>query len=159
MGQHCDEFCKYLACPMLQAGGVCVQDTIHIATKLRNRLLKTSAKRFDKKKEQKMILGQNEITVEDLFSLVEDLPKSKHLLSKSDLDVRDKMNYYKSVEKIITSNIINLLKERHAQATAYYLEMIQNCVTSYISKDLTPMERIFQNMGSRFFLSSMEVIY
>ena len=98
MGEHCDEFCKYLACPMLQAGGVCVQDTIHIATKLRNRLLKTSAKRFDKTKEQKMILGQYEITVEDLFSLVEDLPKSKHLLSKSDLDVRDKMNY-KSVEK------------------------------------------------------------
>lgn len=123
---------------------VCVQDTIHIATKLRNRLLKTE------QPQKELLLGKNKINVRDLHLLIENVPKSQHLLCKSDLNVRDKMNY-RTVEKITILKVINLLNERKATSTAIYLEMIKNCISAFTDKHLGPAERICKIWTSAFF--------
>lgn len=128
-----------------------VQDTVHIATKLRNRLLKTV------EPQKHLILGEHKITLNDLLSFIETEPKSRHLLCKSDLNINDKMNY-RTVEKIITNNVINLLKERKATSLAFYLEMIQNCVSAFTENSLSPTERIFKIWTAAFFFRAWRSI-
>lgn len=63
---------------------ICIQDTIHIATKLRTGILKEHLP---------LILGDYEVKVSHLRTLIRKESKDKHFLTESDLKSEDKMNF------------------------------------------------------------------
>lgn len=121
-----------------------VQDTIHIATKLRNGFLNEKSKVFN--------IGSQIATPNHLRHLMDMLPKSVHLLSETDLNGKDKM-HFKSVEHIISPSIINnLFHVPNSNATNMFLKIIGMAIDSFINKDLTPNERIYKIAYAAFFL-------
>lgn len=55
---------------------VCIQDTVHIATKLKTKLLNV---------ESTLLMGTYEVSPEHIELLIKTFPKDKHLLCRSDL--------------------------------------------------------------------------
>jgi hypothetical protein len=80
---------------------VCLQDPIHICTKLRNRLLSKKAT---------LLLGNQLVNIEPLLYLIENFSKLDHALVRSDIDPKDRQNY-KSCTKISSDNVLNLFEQ------------------------------------------------
>ena len=90
------------------------QDSIHLCTKLRNRLLSFKTT---------MLLGDQLINVDHLIQLIESSPKFNHNLVKSDILPKDKQNFA-SCEKISSDTVLaELTSEPASQATMIYLEV------------------------------------
>lgn len=125
-----------------------VQDTIHIATKLRNYFLKTL-------KDQKMVPFGNKYyaRVDHLKTLINLTAKDKHQLTQSVLDPNDRQNF-ESVLKICDPKVSKLLKEYvcDSDATVKVLELIRNIIESFMDSDLKPLERIFKIWYSLFII-------
>lgn len=85
---------------------VCLQDPIHLCTKLRNRLLSTS---------NKLLLGDELVNVDTLLELVEKSSKLNHGLVKSDIDQKDRQNYGSCV-KISSDDVLTELEKLHDSA-------------------------------------------
>lgn len=66
------------------ASFVCIQDPIHIATKLRNRLLKPSI--F-------LQMGKTLVSKTHLLTLIQTVPKDVHMLCESLIQPKDRQNY------------------------------------------------------------------
>lgn len=114
-----------------------VQDIIHIATKLRNFLLRTLLGR-------KIVpFGNKFITVKHLFTLLVMFTKDVHQLTETVLNPKDKQNF-ESVRRMCDAKVIDLLKKEviNSEATALFLEMIRDIVDSYTAPNLMPLERI-----------------
>lgn len=79
-----------------------VQDSIHIATKSRNRMLRPSVA---------MPMGQKQVSVSHLKILIASISKDVHGLVKSDILPEDRQNY-RSFEKITEPRVLEAL-ERH----------------------------------------------
>jgi len=73
------------------------QDSIHLCTKLRNRLLSSKAT---------MLLGDELISINHLVQLIESSSKLNHNLVKSDVLPKDRQNY-SSCEKISNEAALN----------------------------------------------------
>ena len=113
---------------------VFLQDTVHIGTKLRNRLLKPSII---------LSMGDHIVSQSHLKILLNLVSKYKHCLCEKDISVKDKMNFA-SVEKISHPCVSQLL-EKHvptSAATVSYLKIIHLFLKAFLCKDLTPSERI-----------------
>lgn len=112
----------------------CTQDHIHIATKLRTRLLKPSII---------LPMGKHFVSPTDVKSLIEEVGKDEHQLTLTDLDSSGKINY-RAIEKIWRPEVLSLLDEHipDSKATVSYLEACQLAVFSFIDKELTPIQRI-----------------
>lgn len=121
---------------------ICVQDTVHIITKLKTRLLK---------KDNIIVLGNFYATVTDLEKIVSTYSKDKHLLVESDLRADDKMNY-RSAEKISSQYVIDLLKTENYHGTACYLTLMKYMIQAFIDKSCTVEDRIYYNWYCIFFL-------
>ncbi|CAF2819737.1 unnamed protein product [Rotaria sp. Silwood2] len=80
---------------------VCIQDPIHICTKLRNRLLSKTAA---------LLLGNQLINIEPLLYIIENFSKFDHALVLSDIDPKDRQNF-KSCTKISNDNVLILLEQ------------------------------------------------
>jgi hypothetical protein len=90
------------------------QDSIHLCTKLRNRLLSSKAT---------MLLGDKLISIKHLLELIESTSKLNHNLVKSDVLPKDRQNFA-SCEKISNEVVLNGLASVSAsQATRIYLEV------------------------------------
>ena len=90
------------------------QDSTHICTKLRNRLLSSKAT---------MLLGDKLINIEHLVQLIESSSKLSHNLVKSDILPKDRQNY-SSCEKISNEAALNgLVSVDISRATRIYLEV------------------------------------
>jgi len=76
-----------------------VQDTVHICTKLRTRLLKPNVI---------LPIGNYEISISHLQKLTETISKDKHLLTMMELSLDDKMNFL-SAKKICSEKVTDLL--------------------------------------------------
>lgn len=123
---------------------IVIQDSTHVATKLRNRLLK----------EQKvMVMGVSKVSVNHLKALVRNVQKSIHGLTYQDVYPVDKMNYG-SFAKIIDPRVIEALKKyvNNCEATIQYLRICEDVTSSYLQLDMTPVERIFRIWRSVYFL-------
>lgn len=121
---------------------LCVQDTIHLATKLRNAFLNEN---------KKFQIGDKVANPNHLRQLIGMFPRSLHLLSLTDLDGKDRMNF-QSVEKIISSKVIlQLSKLKDTEATIIFLRSISEIIDSYQNRTITPNERIFKMAYSTFF--------
>lgn len=107
----CHQFNKYSEC-----GTIFVQDTTHIATKLRNRLLKPGIT---------LPMGSFHVSIHHLIYLVENVQKSSHGLARADVIPLDKMNF-DSFNKIIDQRVIEMLQTcvKDSEATIKYLSIM-----------------------------------
>lgn len=121
-----------------------VQDTIHIGTKLRNRLLKSSIV---------LPLGNSQISFAHLKILIKNVPKSTHGLTICDIDPKDRQNY-SSFEKITSERVRRTLDERvvGSESTVMYLQKCQQITSSFMQHDLLPLERVYRMFNAVFFL-------
>ena len=109
-----------------------MQDAPHICTKLRNRLLSSSAY---------VIMGDYTISMDYLVTLIQLKSKFKHNLVKSDIFPSDKQNY-RSCEKVCGS--LEYLKEIDGSyGTAVYLTIIRCIILAFIDASTTTSDRIY----------------
>ncbi|CAF3235280.1 unnamed protein product [Rotaria sp. Silwood2] len=109
-----------------------MQDATHVCTKLRNRLLQSSAI---------MMMGENVISIDYLLQLIESQSKFKHNLVKSDICPRDKQNY-RSCEKLCAA--LEYLKEiSGSDATVVYINIIRCVIIAFIDTSTTTSDRIY----------------
>lgn len=124
-----------------------VQDTVHIATKIRNFLLKTLSE------PRKLPFGAKKfVKLGDLKFLMKNFPKDQHQLTPSTFDSLDKQNFG-SVMRIIDEKVITLLKlyVRNSEATVKFLEIVRDLIEAFTKVDLSPLKRI-EKIWSAVFL-------
>lgn len=120
---------------------VCFQDPIHIATKLRNRLLSTTAV---------LTIGDYHISVEHLQSIIDNYSKLDHNLVLTDIYVKDRQNYG-SCLKISSLNVLDILiQDENTLGTHCYLTILRFVTLAYIDKTTNPLKRIFYAWSMAF---------
>lgn len=121
-----------------------IQDTIHIATKLRNRFLKDSAA---------LAMGSKTASKNHLKYLVENISKSIHGLNMSDVCPIDRQNF-RSFEKIVDNRVIMELEKNvnNSEATIKYLSLCKDITSSFLSYNMEPLDRLFSMFRSVYFL-------
>ena len=118
---------------------LCMQDAIHICTKLRNRLLSNSAM---------MMLGNASISIDHLQQVIETQSKFKHKLVKSDICPRDRQNF-RSCEKMCAAR--DCLKDVNDSHGAYVFVTIIRCIiVAFVDRSTTVPERIYHAWLSVF---------
>lgn len=122
---------------------ICTQDHIHIACKLRNRLLNVN----------ELIMGKFKVSKEHLKKLLNNVPKTIHKLCQHDVTPKDRQNF-SSFEKVTSEKVLNALKTYvpESNATVTYLELSSDAIKSYRALDLEPCERIESIWWVTFFL-------
>lgn len=120
-----------------------VQDTTHIATKLRNRLLKSKTMR----------MGRSVASIEHLKTLLVKVQKSVHGLTQYDVCPLDKQNF-DSFTKLTNVRVIESLQQfvPNSEATVHYLKMCFDITSSYLDYEISPLERVFRIFRSIYFL-------
>lgn len=118
-----------------------VQDTVHIGTKFRNRILEYTLK-----------MGEHDISVEHLSKLIDIFTKEKHDLCPYTIRPNDRQNF-ESVLRICNENVINLLSNIDGtDGTVLYLKVLNNILKSFLDLTLTPIERIRKIWFATFIL-------
>lgn len=109
-----------------------IQDTVHIGTKLRNRILN-----------QNLMIGDFIVSTEHLVTLIENISADKHGLHKTHIDKRDKMNF-SSVQKITDTKVTTLLKQHvpESAGTVMFLKITNLFLRAFLDGSLTPCERV-----------------
>lgn len=123
---------------------LCFQDTVHIGTKMKTRLLKPSIL---------LPIGKYLISATFLRDLIQKVGKDKHLLTEQDLNNEDKMNF-RSVEKITSAEVQTLLSEKipNSEGLVMYLKVTKLVLDAFLSKSLSPLDRIYNIWYSVFIL-------
>lgn len=120
-----------------------VQDTVHIGTKLRTRILKPNII---------LPMGNYFVSIDHLMELTRVFSKDKHLLAVSDLKPEDKMNFL-SAERMCSTKVLNLLPDiPNTHATVAYLKIMNYILTAFLDKEMSTEERIYKMWFSVFFL-------
>lgn len=131
--------CKNL---FVDSGFLTVQDSIHIATKLRNRLLNVDH----------LPMGTGKVSVNYLKRLVLNVDKSIHGLCLTDVSPVDRQNF-DSFERVTADRVINSLLTHieNSEATVKYLELCRYVVSSYREFDLKPLDRVERMFKAVYF--------
>ena len=110
-----------------------LQDPIHLATKIRHRLLSSVAS---------MRMGDSEIDVKHLIDLVESKHKLEHNLIKCDIDPKDRQNFA-SYLRISSEVVLNLMKnDDNARETYLYLSLLRLVISRYIDRSTIIEQRL-----------------
>lgn len=119
-----------------------VQDTMHIGTKLRNRILKSSIV---------LPLGNKQISQSHLKLLIKTVSKTTHGLMINDVNPKDRQNF-SSYEKMSSERVRNALSKHvvDSEGTVIYLEKCQQITSSFLQHDLAPLERIYRIYNAVF---------
>lgn len=128
---------------------VCVQDTVHIGTKMRNRLLNSSIVLY---------MGNQIASIIHMKMLLEKLSKEVHGLTWSDILPEDRQNYA-SLEKLMQPRVINALEKNvvDCDSTVMYLKLCKQITSSYLDVDLEQVERIYRIWHAAYFLRSWRI--
>lgn len=120
-----------------------IQDTIHLGTKLRNRLLKASIL---------LPMGCKQVSIAHLKILLNEVGKDVHGLVWSDISTEDRQNFL-SLEKVMHDRVLNALKKYvpDSEATVRYLELCRDITQSFLDVSLSPLERISMIWRSLYF--------
>lgn len=121
-----------------------IQDIIHIATKLRNRLLSPGIV---------LPLGKYLISSSHLTYLIQNVSKDKHCVTASDINPKDRQNFG-SMEKIMQPNVLTQLKKNvpDSNGTVLYLSLCDSIVSAFRDAHLKPLDRIYKMWYAVFFL-------
>lgn len=122
---------------------LCLQDTVHIGTKLRNRLLATVIV---------LVLGSRIISVAHLKLLINNVPKEVHGLVLKDICPDDRQNYG-SLEKVMQPRVIDALTKHvvGSEGTVMYLQLCEMITSSLCLDDLLPLERLYRIWYATYF--------
>lgn len=128
----------------VDAHPICVQDSVHIGTKLRNRLLNSSIV---------LQIGNEVASAVHIKMLLNTVSKEIHGLVCSDIYPEDRQNF-DSLQKLMNPRVINSLEKDivGSKATILYLQLCQHVTSSFIQKDLSPVERIYKIWYAVYFL-------
>lgn len=138
---------SYFDCEWFSCGGYAdttfTQDTVHILTKLRNRLL-TYSRIFP--------IGSTIVSLSYIKYLIENVSKDKHLLTSYDIEPKDRQNFA-SAEKLCSEKTMKCLMDYvpGSEATVIYLKAMRNILSAYSDISLQSTERIYR-MWSAVFL-------
>lgn len=137
IGKNTCKFAKWFSCSQSTSAPFCVQDMVHIITKMRNFFLRT------KWTEKKLPFGNHSIDIAHLYVLLYKYSKDKHLLTETVLNPADRQNF-SSAEKMCSAKVTDLLNVGvdGAEATSLYLQMMRNIMSAFMDPDLTPIQRI-----------------
>lgn len=119
----------------------CVQDTVHIAVKLKSRLLNPL-----------IILRMGCYVAEGnhLRKIQTKYQKDQHGLREQDLNHQDKQNYDAVLRIVNASHLLDNIAEAHA--TKCYVELMKSVIDSFLDKSLDPLVRIEKLWSVVFFL-------
>lgn len=122
------------------------QDTVHIATKLRNLLLRTISNA------NKLPFGKYFIDWHHLQTLVETFPKDEHQLTASVLNPVDRQNF-SSALRMCHPRVIELLRKhiQKSEGTAFFLQIVRDIIDVFMNRNLTPIQRV-RNMWFSLFV-------
>jgi hypothetical protein len=112
---------------------LCMQDGIHLVTKIRNRLLSGIAT---------LCINNEQIDINHLLQIIENYPKIEHNLVKSDIIPHDRQNY-SSWAKITSDDVLTLLKQRDNKATYIYLYLLKLIILTYVKTDTDILSRLY----------------
>ncbi|KAK3929653.1 1-phosphatidylinositol 4,5-bisphosphate phosphodiesterase delta-1, partial [Frankliniella fusca] len=118
---------------------VCVQDPTHVATKLRNLLLRNKI----------LCVGKYFISVNHIQFMMDNTSQDQHKLREEDINPKDRMNF-KSAEKLFSERVSTLLalKTDDADATCVFLEMANGATEAFFDRKLQPLQRITMRLLS-----------
>lgn len=119
---------------------LCMQDGVHLATKIRNRLLSTTAK---------MLIGNQFVSLSHLVDLIDNHPKVDRNLVKSDVIPRDRQNF-SSCLKISSDDVLKLLEGTNTNATHIYLYLLKLVILTYVSKSTQARDRLYYGWALTF---------
>lgn len=121
-----------------------IQDTIHIGTKLRNRLLNSPIVLY---------IGTHIVSIVHIKILLKMVSKEVHGLVLSDVVPEDRQNYG-SLEKIMHDRVINAMKTHVAdcEATVMYLTLCKLITSAFTVPNLTPIKRIYNIWYALYFV-------
>ena len=112
---------------------ILMQDGIHLCTKIRNRLLS---------KNVKLKMGSYDVSIKNLFELIDTTNKIDHNLCKTDLNIRDKQNF-SSCQRISDDKVLNLLMVNDEyKATYIYLLILNLLIITYTEYTILLSDRI-----------------
>lgn len=112
---------------------LCMQDGVHLVTKIRNRLLSDTAN---------LCVNEERIDVNHLLEIIVNHPKIEHNLVKSDVFPHDRQNYA-SCLKITSEDVLALLEHRDNKATFIYLYLLKLIILTYVKKDTDILSRLY----------------
>ena len=119
-----------------------VQDTVHVGTKLRSRLLTPSII---------LALGKYVAGAHHLQLVQSTYSKDQHGLRERDIDCRDKQNF-DSVLRITSSSVMAQISQiPDAKGTHVYLKALKAVLDCYLNKQLSPLDRISNIWYAVFF--------
>ena len=121
---------------------ICIQDMVHIATKLRNLLLRDNL----------LCIGDYLVSPNHIRFLLDEVSKDQHELDEGDIDSKDRMNF-RSMEKIYSEKVTQLLKEKvpDSDGTRVFLEMARLVTDAFLDRSLMPDQRIYMIWKAVFF--------
>lgn len=127
----------------------CLQDTVHIGTELRNRLLAFS---------NLLVFGSALISLSHLKLLINNVPKEVHGLVMKDICPDDRQNY-NSLEKMMQARVLEALTKYviGSEGTQIYLKLCTEITSSLIQDDLLPTERIYRLWHATFVLRAWKI--
>ena len=110
-----------------------VQDIVHLAVKLKARLLKPSII---------LPMGKYLAGSYDLRFVQQTFGKDEHGVREKDVNHKDRQNF-DAVLHITTESVISLVSKcPSAKGTATYLQIIKNVVDAFLDKGLEPLSRV-----------------
>lgn len=123
---------------------ICVQDTIHIGTKLRNRILNASIL---------LCIGNRVVSTAHIQFLLNTVEKAVHALVQTDLYPEDRQNF-KSLEKLMEERVLNALEQYvvDSEATKTYFMLCKLITSAYLDMNLKPIERIYKIWYAVYFI-------
>lgn len=121
-----------------------VQDTVHIGTKMRNRLLNQSTL---------LALGNRIISISHIQTLLKSVSKEVHGLVKSDILPQDRQNF-SSLDKLMNDRVLDALEKNTigTEGTHMYLVLCKQITSSFLDSSLSPIERIYRIWNALFFM-------
>lgn len=126
-----------------------LQDIVHIATKLRNRLLNSLIC---------LAIGYKVVSVSHLKILLNFVQKDVHGLVYSDICPDDRQNFG-SLNKVMDPRVRKALAENivDSEATIEYIKMCSDITSSLYMDELSPLERIFLSWRATYFLRAWRI--
>ena len=122
--------------------GICyVQDTVHIAVKLKSRLLKPHIV---------LPMGKFFVNSSHLHAVKLTFQKDKHGLRERDTDHKDRQNFQAVINITSAGHLLSEIPQ--ADATKCYIDLIKNVMDSYLDKSLDPISRLEKLWYVVFFL-------
>lgn len=112
-----------------------LQDTVHILTKLRTRILKPGIV---------LPLGNFNVTVDHLKQLITQVTKDKHMLTPSDLKPDDKMNFLAAQKMCSNLVTVNLEAIPHTEGTRAYLKLMNFVLSASLDNSLDLSVRLYR---------------